>query len=127
MIRKLFSIALLTISLGYATHTFAFGALIEAISDAVIGGIASSSNPEIASPPQKDRLLNVVDQTNLKVLSTEKMIVGSGAYKLAIVKSVNVDEQLKAYQKQVERFNKNINKYATNPASFLAEYKTVMP
>ena len=54
MIRKLLQIALLTISLGYATHAFAFGAILEAITDAVVQGVVGSGDGNFPSPPQKD-------------------------------------------------------------------------
>lgn len=127
MIRKIFSIALLTISLGYVTHAFAFGGLLEALGDAIVGGIVSSSNPDIASPSQKDRFLKVVDQSKLKLSSPDKVITGSSAYKLTIVKSMNVDEQIKAYQAHVARRNKGIKDYATTPQPLIDEVNSFVP
>lgn len=118
---------LLLSCLGYQTQANAFGGLLEALGDAIVGGIVSSSNPDIASPPQKDRFLNVVDQSKLKLASPDRVIMGSGAYKLAIVKSVNVDEQIKAYQAHVERRNKGIKGYATTPQPFLDEVNSFVP
>ena len=48
-------------------------------------------------PHRKKIGFYVVDTSKLKLSSPDKMILGSGGSKLAIVKSVNVDEQIKAY------------------------------
>lgn len=124
MIRKLFSIALLTISLAYATHTFAFGAILEAITDAVVQGVVGSGDGNFPSPPQKDRLINIVDQNNIKYGSKDKVITGTANYKLAIIKSANVDEQINAYQKFVEWYLKLIKSYASNSAPLISEANT---
>ena len=124
MIRKIFSIALLTISLGYATHTFAFGAILEAITDAVVQGVVGPGDGNFPSPPQKDRLINIVDQNNIKYGSKDKVITGTACYKLAIIKSANVDEQINAYQKFVEWYLKLIKSYASNSAPLISEANT---
>lgn len=127
MIKNLLRIAVLITCTVYASHALAFGGLLEKFNDAIFGGIVGAINPDIASPPQKDRLLNVVDATKLKTTNTEKPILGSKAYKLAIVKSVNVDEQIKAYQAHVDRRNKGIKDYASNPQPFLDEVNSFVP
>lgn len=124
MIKKLFSIALLTINLGYATHAFAFGAILEAITDAVVQGVVGSGDGNFPSPPQKDRLINIVDQNNIKFGSKDKVITGTANYKLAIIKSANVDEQINAYQKFVEWYLKLIKSYASNSAPLISEANT---
>jgi hypothetical protein len=127
MIKNLLRIAVLITCTVFATHALAFGGLLEKLNDAIVGGIVGATNPDIASPPQKDRLLNVVDSTKLKTTNTEKPILGSKAYKLAIVKSVNVDEQIKAYQAHVDRRSKGIKDYASNPQPFLDEVNSFVP
>jgi len=127
MIKNLLKIAVLINCTVFATHALAFGGLLEKLNDAIVGGIVGATNPDISSPPQKDRLLNVVDATKLKTTSTEKPILGSRAYKLAIVKSVNVDEQIKAYQAHVDRRSKGIKDYASNPQPFLDEVNSFVP
>ncbi|PJD90422.1 MAG: hypothetical protein CTY12_09130, partial [Methylotenera sp.] len=127
MIKNLLRIVVLTTCTVFATHAFAFGGLLEKLNDAIVGGIVGITNPDIKSPPQKDRLLNVVDATKLKTPNTEKTILGSKAYKLAIVKSVNVDEQIKAYQAHVDRRSKGIKDYATSPQPFLDEVNSFVP
>ena len=124
MIRKIFPIALLTIGFGYATHTFAFGAILEAITDAVVQGVVGSGDGNFPSPPQKDRLINIVDQNNIKFGSKDKVITGTANYKLAIIKSANVDEQINAYQKFVEWYLKLIKSYASNSAPLISEANT---
>lgn len=79
MIKNLLRIVVLTTCTVFATHAFAFGGLLEKLNDAIVGGIVGITNPDIKSPPQKDRLLNVVDATKLKTPNTEKTILGSKA------------------------------------------------
>lgn len=124
---KFLTIVLLLTSLLYHSHANAFGDAFKAITDAVINGVVTSSNPEIASPPQKDRFLNVVEQSKLKLASPDKVIIRSTGYKLAIVKSVNVDEQINAYQKHVDKRSKGIKGYATTPQPFLDEVNSFVP
>lgn len=127
MIKKVLSIALLTACTLVTNNAIAFGGLLEKLNDAIVGSVVGSSNAEIPSPQQKDRFLNVVDKNKLKLSSPDKVILGSASYKLAIVKSVNVDEQIKAYLQHVERRNKGINGYATTPQPFLDEVSSFVP
>lgn len=124
MLSKILSVALLTISLGYATHTFAFGDVFKAIADAVVEGIAGPGDGNFPSPPQKERLINIVDQNSIKVGSKDRVISGTANYKLAIIKSVNVDEQINTYQKFVDWYLKLVKSYASNPDPITTEANT---
>ena len=124
MIRKLLSISLLIISLAYTSQIFAFGDIFKGIADAVIQGVVGPQDFNFPSPPLKDRLTNIADPSSIKFGSNDKTITGTQNHKLAIIKSINVDEQINAYQKYVDWNLKLIKSYALNPAPIIAEANT---
>lgn len=111
----------------YTTHVYAFGDVFKAITDVVMDGIASTGNADISSPPLKDRLSGIVEQDKVKFSSTDKVLFGSKQFKLAIVKSINVDEQIKTYKASVDKRNKGIKGYASSPQPLLDELNTFVP
>ena len=124
---KLIAIAIFTAGLAYNTHVYAFGGILEVITDTVVGGIVGGSNADINSPPLRNRFDQIVDESKLKTANPYKIISGSKSYKLAIVKSVNVDIQIGEYKKHVDRRLKGIKDYASNPSVFVDEVQAFVP
>lgn len=124
---KLITIAIFAAGLAYNTHVYAFGAILEKLNDAIVGGIVGGSNADINSPPLKNRFDQIVDESKLKAANPDKMIAESKSYKLAIVKSVNVDVQIADYKKHVDRRLKGITDYASNPSIFVDEVQSFVP
>ena len=114
----------LTLDFGYVSETFAFGDVFKAITDAVVQGIVGPGDGNFPSPPQKDRLTNIADQNSIKYGAKDKVISGTGNYKVAIIKSTNVDEQINNYQKFVDWYLKLIKSYASKPTPIIAEANT---
>jgi hypothetical protein len=59
MIKNLLRITVLTTCVVFATHTFAFGSLLEKLNDTIVGGIVGATNQNIASPPQTDSIQRI--------------------------------------------------------------------
>lgn len=125
--KKLLLLAVFTICYLVTTHAYAFGGLLEKLNDAIVEKVVGAANPEIKSEPLNNRFNQVADVSKLKVTGSDEPILGSKSYKLAIVKSVNVETQLNSDKKFTDDWRKRILKYVDKPHQYLDDYDASIP